>query len=86
VGQAIIDRRSRATIPSWGSHDLRRTAATEMAKLGLPLDLITTVLGQEAGGGETRVLRKHYIHNQFIDRKMHALAAWDSTYKPGGVM
>jgi hypothetical protein len=48
-----------------------------MAKLGLPLDLITTVLGQEAGGGETRVLRKHYIHNQFVDRKTQALAAWD---------
>ena len=27
-----------------------------MAKLGLPLDLVATVLGQEAGGSETRVL------------------------------
>ena len=81
VGHAIIDRRSRVPIPSWSSHDLRRTVATEMAKLGLPLDLVATVLGQEAGGGETRVLRKHYIHNQFVDRKRHALAQWDRRLK-----
>ena len=56
------------------SHDLRRTAATQMAKLGLPLDLVATVLGHETGGGETRILRKHYIHDQFVDRKAHALA------------
>ena len=77
VGHAIIARRERTPIAEFSSHDLRRTTATEMAKLGLPLDLVATVLGQEAGGGETRVLRKHYIHNQFVDRKTHALAKWD---------
>ena len=34
VGQAIIRRRSRAPIAEFRSHDLRRTTATEMAKLG----------------------------------------------------
>ena len=77
MGQAIIGRRSRAPIAEFRSHDLRRTVATEMAKLGLPLDLVATVLGQEAGGGETRILRKHYIHDQFVDRKADALAQWD---------
>ena len=77
VGSAIIVRRQRMPIASFTSHDLRRTVATEMAKLELPLDLIATVLGQEAGGGETRILRKHYIHNEFVYRKMRALVAWD---------
>lgn len=81
VGHAIIARRERIPIAEFSSHDLRRTCATEMAKLGLPLDLVATVLGQEAGGGETRVLRKHYIHNQFVDRKRHALAQWDRRLK-----
>jgi integrase len=77
VGSAIIVRRQRMPIAFFTSHDLRRTVATEMAKLELPLDLIAAVLGQEAGGGETRILRKHYTHNQFVDRKIAALAAWD---------
>jgi integrase len=77
VGSAIIVRRRRMPVTSFTSHDLRRTVATEMAKLGLPLDLVATVLGQEAGGGETRILRKHYVHNQFVDRKTAALAKWD---------
>jgi hypothetical protein len=48
-----------------------------MAKLELPLELVATVLGQKTGEPETRVLRKHYIHNQFVDRKTHALSQWD---------
>ena len=78
VGMAIIARRARTPIAHFSSHDLRRTVATEMAKLGLPLDLIATVLGHEAGGGsETRTLRKHYVHDDFVDRKATALAKWD---------
>jgi integrase len=78
VGMAIIARRARAPIAHFSSHDLRRTTATGMAKLGLPLDLIAIVLGHEAGGAsETRTLRKHYVHDQFVDRKTSALAAWD---------
>jgi integrase len=79
VGQTIIKRRGRTPIAHFASHDLRRTAATQMAKLGLPLDHIAAVLGHETGGKseETRVLRKHYIHDSFIERKTHALKMWD---------
>jgi integrase len=77
VGHAIIARRERTPVAEFSSHDLRRTVATEMAKLGLPLDLVATVLGQKAGEPETRVLRKHYIHDPFIDRKTTALSQWD---------
>jgi integrase len=78
VGQTISKRRGRAPIAHFASHDLRRTAATEMAKLGLPLEHIATVLGHEASGGaETRTLRKHYVHDPFINQKMHTLRKWD---------
>jgi integrase len=77
IGHAIIDRRGRSPVTDWRSHDLRRTVATEMAKLGLQLDLVATVLGHKTGEPETRVLRKHYVHDQFVERKTHALAKWD---------
>jgi integrase len=77
VGQAIACRRGRSPIPHFTSHDLRRTVATEMAKLELPLETVAAVLGHEAGGAETRTLRKHYLHDSFIDRKVLALAKWD---------
>jgi integrase len=80
VGQAIVQRRGRAPVAHFSSHDLRRSVATQMAKLGLPLELVATVLGHEAGahtGAETRTLRKHYVHDDFVDRKAQALAAWD---------
>ena len=63
-------------IAEWASHDLRRTVATEMAKLELPLDLIAAVLGQKATTG-TQVLLKHYIHDPLLEPKTRALAAWD---------
>jgi integrase len=70
VGVAIINRRDRTPVAKFASHDLRRTVATEMAKLDLPLDLIATVLGQKAGGAGTQTLIKHYIVGQFLDRKI----------------
>lgn len=77
VGVAIINRRARMPIAAWATHDLRRTVATQMAKLELPLDTIATVLGQKAGGGAAGTLIKHYIHDPFIGRKRGALEAWD---------
>jgi integrase len=77
VGHAIIARRKRTPIATFSSHDLRRTVATEMARLELPLELVATVLGQSTGEAETRVLRKHSIHDQFVERKTAALAKWD---------
>ena len=76
VGKAIRARRSRMPIAEFRSHDLRRTVATEMAKLGLPLETVALTLGHQAKAGE-RTLQKHYVHDEFVDRKATALAAWD---------
>ena len=79
VGKAISARRDRAPFAEIRSHDLRRTVATEMAKLGLPLEVVARALGHQAkAAGETRTLRKHYVHDEFVDQKMRALKMWDS--------
>jgi hypothetical protein len=63
---------------SHGLHDLRRTTATMLtAQLGLSLELVATVIGHEAGGAQTRTLTRHYVHDDFVDRKADALARWD---------
>jgi site-specific recombinase XerD len=77
VGVAIINRRARMPIAKWASHDLRRTVATQMARLELPLDTIAIVIGQKAGAAGTQTLVKHYIHEEFLERKRTALEAWD---------
>ena len=78
VGQQLRQRWDRLPIDKFSTHDLRRTTATEMMKLGIGLDLIAKVVGHETEGEkQTRVLIKHYIHGDFIDRKADALARWD---------
>ena len=65
-------------IPKMVTHDLRRTAATEMALLGIGLETIARVLGHVAGGAATRILTTHYINTEFIEQKTNALLAWDA--------
>ena len=77
VGQHLWIRRNKLSIPHFATHDLRRTAATHMAKLGLSLDIVAAVIGHEPGGKDVRVLVKHYLHDEFVDRKTQALKAWD---------
>lgn len=48
-----------------------------MVKIGLSLDTVAAVIGHEPGGKDVRVLVKHYLHDDFVDRKTHALKEWD---------
>ena len=48
-----------------------------MTKLGLPLELVATIVGHTAGGARTSTLVRHYVHDEFIDRKALGLAQWD---------
>jgi hypothetical protein len=34
-------------------------------------------VGDEAGAKETRVLVRHYVRSDLLERKAHALRAWD---------
>jgi integrase len=62
------------TPPHWTFHDLRRTAATGMARLGINLPVIEKVLNHTGGsfGGIVGIYQRH----DFNDEKRKALAAW----------
>ena len=74
----ITLRNHQPPISDFVSHDLRRTAATEIALLGIGLETIARVLGHAAGGASTRTLTTHYVHDEFIEQKTNALLAWDA--------
>lgn len=77
IGHFLLNR--RVPIEKFGSHDLRRTAATQMAEaLGISLDTIARVIGHTAGGASTRTLVAHYVSSEFIAEKTNALLAWDA--------
>lgn len=61
-------------IPHWTFHDLRRTAATGMARLGIPVRVTEAVLNHVSGtgGGIVGVYQRH----DFADEKRNALEAW----------
>lgn len=61
-------------IPRWTFHDLRRTAATGMARLGIPVRVTEAVLNHVSGtgGGIVAVYQRH----DYADEKRQALDAW----------
>lgn len=60
----------------WTFHDLRRTAASGMARLGIQLPVIEKVLNHSSGTfrGVVGVYQRH----TYADEKRHALNAWAS--------
>jgi integrase len=69
-----LDALLPADMPSWWLHDLRRTAASGMARLGIDLPVIEKVLNHSSGsfGGIVGVYQRH----DFADEKRHALERW----------
>ena len=58
----------------WRLHDLRRTAATGLERLGVPLQVTEALLGHTAGskGGVAGVYQLH----QYAEEKRAALEKW----------
>jgi integrase len=73
----LLTRRTKLPIATFTSHDLRRTFVTMLAEMGVALDLVAAIVGHEAGAKETRVLVRHYVRSDMLERKAHALRAWD---------
>jgi integrase len=78
IASAIITRRKRIPLNHFVSHDLRRTVATQLVELGISFELTAAVLGHETGNANVRILSRHYIRSDFLERKRVALEAWDS--------
>ena len=68
------DDPSAVEITAWRTHDLRRTAASGMARLGINLPVIEKVLNHRSGSfaGIVGVYQRH----SFADEKRAALEAW----------
>jgi integrase len=54
---------------AWTPHDLRRTGATLMQGLGVPLDIIDYCMNHVVHGSK---VRKHYLHHKYNDEKRDA--------------
>ena len=60
-----------ASVENWRLHDLRRTAGTNMAKLGVPVFVISRVMNHAEGG-----VTKIYARASYLNEKRHALETW----------
>jgi len=73
-GKRRLDALLPADMPPWRLHDLRRSCASGMARLGINLPVIEKVLNHASGSfaGIVGVYQRH----SFADEKRHALEAW----------
>jgi integrase len=79
VGHHLRHRWDRLPIERFSTHDLRRTAATRMAEMGIALELVAAIIGHEsAASRDTRILVRHYLRTDLIERKTAALGLWDA--------
>jgi integrase len=81
IGHYLLTRRTTLPIAVFTSHDLRRSAATHMVEMGIALDVVARVLGHESVAQDIRILRRHYVHTDLLERKAHALRMWDERVK-----
>jgi integrase len=63
------------TVPHWTLHDLRRTVATGLQRLGIRLEVTEAVLNH-LSGSKAGIVGVYQRHNYFEEKK-HALQAWD---------
>jgi integrase len=73
-GKRKLDALLPSDMPAWRLHDLRRTVASGMARLGINLPVIEKVLNHSSGSfaGVVSVYQKH----SFADEKRAALDSW----------
>ncbi|MBL4919306.1 tyrosine-type recombinase/integrase [Szabonella alba] len=71
---AAKERGEPVEIPHWTFHDLRRTCATGLARLGIPVRVTEAVLNHVSGtgGGIVAVYQRH----DYAEEKRRALDAW----------
>jgi integrase len=65
-----------ASIPHWTVHDIRRTVATGMARLGVPPHVADALLNHK--GGVVSGVAAVYIRYGYLDERRAALETWDA--------
>jgi integrase len=73
----LYQRQARFPIEHFTVHDLRRTVASQMAAMDVPLETVAMVVGHATTARTVRTLVRHYVHDEMLDRKRHALQGWD---------
>ena len=63
-------------VANWRYHDLRRTAGTNMARLGVPVSTISRILNHKEGG-----VTAIYNRYSYFDEKQKALNLWAIDYE-----
>ena len=74
LDEAVTNINRGKTLPGWRLHDLRRTVATGMQRLGISLQVIEAVLGH-LSGSRAGVVGVYQRHN-FDQEKREALESW----------
>ena len=72
--RAALEKQVGRPVPHWTLHDLRRTMATGLQRLGIRLEVTEAVLNHLSGArsGIVGVYQRHH----YFDEKRAALAAW----------
>lgn len=74
----LVDKQKEGDnpMPDWSFHDLRRTATTGMARLGVPPHIADAVLNHKSGTikGVAAVYNRH----AYLDERREALEAWEA--------
>jgi integrase len=71
-----VTKANKKTRTDWVFHDLRRTMASGMAPLGIPLHVVEKILNHKSG--TFRGIAGIYQRYTFAEEKRTALAAWAS--------
>jgi integrase len=67
-----LDSKGEGLTEAWRFHDLRRSAATHMVRLGIPELIVSRVLNHAVQG----VTGKVYALHSYVPEKRHALDTW----------
>jgi len=72
--KAAIDALMGPDVPPWVTHDIRRTVASGLQRLGIALPVTEKILGHEGGsfGGIVKVYQRH----EYATEKRAALERW----------
>ena len=71
------EKGEKTTIPEWRVHDLRRTAASSLARLGTPIHVTERILNHVSGslGGIVAVYQKYSFEPE-MRRALEAYTGW----------